>query len=148
KIAHARAFASAFFFQGVAKVPFFTGFPLHVRAARRAGVSGAASGVHREGARNAAILVAKSALSACSASAQAVVQRIRMRMAWMAMIAQSGDRSSPATAGISRRIGRNTGSHSVASTDCSGEEPPGAMRLSRGDTKTAARYVQRRGGAI
>ena len=42
-------------------------------------------------------------------------------MAWIAMPAHSGDRSSPATAGISLRNGRNTGSHSVASTDCSGE---------------------------
>jgi hypothetical protein len=48
-------------------------------------------------------------------------QRSRMRIAWITMIAHSGERSSPATAGISRRIGRNTGSHSVVSTDCSGE---------------------------
>ena len=79
---------------------------------------------------NAAILVAMSALSVCSISATdrrgrdaraPALQRIRIRTAWMAMMAHSGDRSSPATAGISRRIGRSTGSHSVASTDWSGE---------------------------
>src|SRR5207247_11267567 len=103
KIAHARALASAFFFLGVAKVPFFSGFPLH-------GAGGAARGrerrrgrVHLQGARNAAILVATSALSAWSTSARTALQRIRTRTAWSATIADGGDGSSPATAGIGRR---------------------------------------------
>ena len=45
----------------------------------------------------------------------------RMITAWMMMHAQSGERSMPAIAGISRRKGRNTGSHSELSTDCRGE---------------------------
>jgi hypothetical protein len=96
----------------------------------RAGVSGAAATRTAPVRANAVILVAKSALSVCSVSATdgrgsaargGGFQRIRIRTAWMAMIAHSGDRSSPATAGISRRIGRSTGSLNVVSTDCSGE---------------------------
>src|SRR5207302_2474515 len=69
KIAHARALASAFFFLGVAKVPFFKGFPLRAADAAARGRERRGGRVHRHGARNAAILVAESALSPCSASA-------------------------------------------------------------------------------
>ena len=43
------------------------------------------------------------------------------RIAWMAITAHSGDRSRPAIGGMRRRNGRSTGSHTLASTDCSGE---------------------------
>ena len=92
-------FGKRFFSLAVAQMPFFTGFPR----------------THQRGMTS--TLVAKSALSACSVEDQ----RIRMRIAWMAITAHSGDRSTPATEGISRRMGLSTGSHSEVSTDCSGE---------------------------
>src|SRR6516225_4553592 len=131
----------------VAKVLFFQGFALHGTCIRPTWARAVHCGQQRRCAANAAILVAKSALSACSDSnaaraqlkprpaigrerrataAQAADNRrdrdvgrnpgfqgSSSRVAWMAMMAQSGERSSPATAGIRRRNGRSTGSHKL-----------------------------------
>jgi hypothetical protein len=59
------------------------------------------------------------------------VQRSRISSAWMAIPAHSGERSSPASEGMVRRMGRSTGSQSEVRSDCTGEGIPGAIMLSR-----------------
>ena len=48
-------------------------------------------------------------------------QFLRLAGPALAMPAHSGERSNPPIGGISLRIGRNTGSQRLSSTDCMGE---------------------------
>jgi len=123
-----RTLSQALFLSGCAKVPFFSGFPLRERCGARAGVSGAARRCTATVRANAVILVAKSALSVCSSAQRTGVQRCAGRIsAHQDQDRLDGDdrpqrrQVEPRDRGISRRIGRSTGSLKVVSSDCSGE---------------------------